>query len=232
MTQTAAPVKILPPRAVVKRGRLASRVAWTSLASFGLVFAVVRARLSDALDMAMTIKLQRGTHPMLDRLLGVVSWPGFPPQSRIIPVAIIGILAMARLRLEAVLFVAAWATAALASVIKGLMRRPRPIAGTDLRVVAAPLGGSSFPSGHVLTYVGMYGFLAYLIYAAAPDVRVRRAGVTGLVGLVGLVGVSRIQQGHHWLTDVVASYLLGVSYLIGVASVYRRLKARQARVPS
>lgn len=232
MAQTADPVQVLPPRAVVRRSRIASQVAWMGLAGFGFVFAVVRARLTDALDTAMTIKLQRGAHPLVDRLLGAVSWPGFPPQSRLIPMVIVGILAAARLRLEAASFVAAWATALLATVVKAVMRRPRPIAGTDLRVVAAPLGGSSFPSGHVLTYVGIYGFLAYLLYVAAPDVRVRRVGVTTLLGLVGLVGVSRIQQGHHWLTDVVASYLLGTSYLIGVASVYRRLKARQARIPS
>lgn len=214
------------------RGRDASRVAWISLAGFGLVFVVVRARLSDALDLAMTIKLQRGTHPVVDRALGAVSWPGFPPQSRIIPVVVIGSLAAARLRLEAASLAAAWATALLATITKAVMRRPRPIAGADLRVVAAPLGGSSFPSGHVITYVGVYGFLAYLAYAAVPDVRVRWAGVTGLVGLIVLVGVSRIQQGHHWLTDVLASYLLGMCYLIGVTSLYRRLKARQLRVPA
>ena len=28
----------------------------------------------------------------------------------------------------------------------------------------APLGGSSFPSGHVITYMGIYGFLAYLAH--------------------------------------------------------------------
>jgi membrane-associated phospholipid phosphatase len=223
----ARPIQVLPPPVVVLRGRSASRLAWVSLAGFGLVFAVVRARLSDALDLAMTIKLQRGTRPGVDRLLRAVSWPGFPPQSRLIPVAIIGALGATRLWLEAAAFGVAWASAALATVTKGLMRRPRPIAGTDLRVVAAPLGGSSFPSGHVLTYVGIYGYLAFLVYSAVPNTRMRRVGVTGLVGLVSLVGISRIQQGHHWLTDVLASYLLGIGYLIGVASLYRRLKARQ-----
>jgi undecaprenyl-diphosphatase len=108
------------------------------------------------------------------------------------------------------------------------MDRPRPVAGTDLRVVAAPLGGSSFPSGHVITYAGVYGFSAYLVYVLVPNAGVRRVGVAGLVGLVALVGPSRIHQGHHWLTDVVASYLLGTSYLIGVAAVYRHLKARRS----
>jgi membrane-associated phospholipid phosphatase len=50
--------------------------------------------------------------------------------------------------------------------------------------------------------------------------------------MVGLVGPSRIQQGHHWFTDVVASYLLGTSYLIGVAALYRRMKARRAGLPA
>jgi membrane-associated phospholipid phosphatase len=48
-----------------------------------------------------------------------------------------------------------------------------------------------------------------------------------MVGLVGLVGPRRIQQGHHWPTDVTASYLLGTSYLLGVVAVYRRLTARR-----
>jgi len=107
------------------------------------------------------------------------------------------------------------------------MGRARPVACKDLRVVAAPLGGSSFPSGHVLTYVGTYGFLAFLAATLVRPVALRRLLVGFMVGLVGLVGPSRIQQGHHWPTDVTASYLLGTSYLLGVVAVYRRLKARR-----
>jgi len=56
------------------------------------------------------------------------------------------------------------------------MRRPRPVAGVDIRVITAPLGGSSFPSGHTITYVGIYGFLAYLArsgYAVPPALLAR-----------------------------------------------------------
>jgi undecaprenyl-diphosphatase len=105
------------------------------------------------------------------------------------------------------------------------MNRPRPVAGTDLRVVAAPLGGSSFPSGHVITFVGTYGFLAYLANALIRDPALRWAAVGGLVGMVVLVGPSRIYEGHHWPTDVTASYLLGTTYLIVVVTAYRRAKA-------
>jgi membrane-associated phospholipid phosphatase len=61
-------------------------------------------------------------------------------------------------------------------------------------------------------------------------VAVRRALVGGLLGLIALVGPSRIHQGHHWFTDVTASYLLGTSYVIGLAALYRRVKAARASV--
>ena len=56
--------------------------------------------------------------------------------------------------------------------------------------------------------------------------RARRAAISCLVALIGLVGPSRIYLGHHWFTDVMASYLLGVAYLLGLMAIYRRVKTR------
>ena len=197
-----------------------------SLLGFGAIFALVRARASDALDLAITVKLQRGSNPVLARLMEAVSWPGFPPQSRIIPPLLVAGLALLRLPLEAVAMVGAWGTALVATAVKAAMHRPRPVAGVDVRVVAAPLGGSSFPSGHTITYVGIYGFLAYLVHTLLRPVGLRRAIVGGLLGVIALVGPSRVQQGHHWFTDVAASYLLGASYLLALTRLYRGIKAR------
>jgi undecaprenyl-diphosphatase len=131
-----------------------------------------------------------------------------------------------RLRLEALAMAGAWGTAVLSTIVKALMRRPRPVAGVDIRVITAPLGGSSFPSGHTITYVGVYGFLAYLVHTLLRPVALRRVLVAGLVSLVALVGPSRIHQGHHWFTDVTASYLLGTSYLLALTRWYRGRKAQ------
>jgi undecaprenyl-diphosphatase len=210
----------------VRRGRTASLLEGVGLLGFLGVFGLVRARRSDALDLAVTVKLQRYRSPVLDRAMATVSWPGFPPQSRIIPAVLVGGLVLLRLPLEAAGMVGAWGTAVLATAVKALMRRSRPVAGVDIRVVAAPLGGSSFPSGHTITYVGVYGFLAYLVHTLLRPVAWRRAIVGCLVGLVASVGPSRVQQGHHWFTDVTASYLLGLSYLTALTRVYRGWKAR------
>jgi undecaprenyl-diphosphatase len=102
------------------------------------------------------------------------------------------------------------------------------VAGTNLRVVVAPLGGSSFPSGHVTTFVGIYGFMAYLALTLIRDPSLRWTAVGGLVSLIVLVGPSRIYQGHHWPTDVTASYLVGTTYLVVVITGYRRVKGAHA----
>lgn len=222
------PVVVVPPRVAVRRGRTARLGVWIALAGFGAIFGLVRARRSDAFDLAVTLKFQQRDHPVLHGVMQAVSWPGFPPQSRIIPALIAAGLLVARLPLEAAFALGAWGTALVASAVKTAMRRSRPVAHMDLRVVAAPLGGSSFPSGHTITYVGVYGFLAYLAQTLLRPAAWRRAIVAGLVGLVALVGPSRVHQGHHWFTDVTASYLLGVAYLIGLTGLYRRIKAARA----
>jgi undecaprenyl-diphosphatase len=159
-------------------------------------------------------------------MMELVSWPGFPPQSRIIPVGIVGGWLVAGLRLEAAVQTLGWGSALLATALKGLARRPRPIA-RQVNVVIAPLGGTSFPSGHVLSYVGTYGILAYLVSSRVRDARLRRLLIAPPLALIALVGPSRIHQGHHWLTDVLASYLLGISYVTALAALYRRLLRRK-----
>ena len=225
----AAPVAAIVerPRAALRRSRLPTFVAVAGLGGFGMLYALVRRDRTAAFDAALTLRIQASKNRALDTLMTVASWPGFPPQSRIITPAIIGSMAAVGLRVEALSQTLAWGTALLSTVAKQFMGRSRPVAGKDLRVVAAPLGGSSFPSGHVLTYVGTYGFLAFLVATLVRPAAIRRPLLALLVGLVALVGPSRIQKGHHWPTDVTASYLLGTSYLVGVVAIYRRLKARR-----
>jgi undecaprenyl-diphosphatase len=218
---------VVPPHAAIGRSRIPTLVGLAGLAGFGVLYALVRLGRTAAFDAALMIRIQASRNPALSALMRAASWPGFPPQSRIIQPLIIGSLVAARLRVEAVAQTLAWGTALVSTVVKRFMGRPRPVAGKDLRVVAAPLGGSSFPSGHVLTYVGVYGFLAFLSATLVRPIAIRRLLVGFFVSLVGLVGPSRIQQGHHWPTDVTASYLLGTSYLLGVIAIYRRLKGRR-----
>jgi membrane-associated phospholipid phosphatase len=221
--QEVAAAETLPRRVAVERGRGVLAVAVAGVLGFGLIFTIVRMRRTVHFDLAVTRALQRLPVLGLPQLMGVVSWPGFPPQSRIIPFVLSGTIAWLGFPLEALFQFLGWGTGLISTVTKALMKRPRPLE-PDVRVVTARLGGSSFPSGHVITYMGVYGFLAYLVHTLVRPVRIRRTAVGFLTGLLALVGPSRIYQGHHWATDVIASYMLGLSYLIGLSAVYRRLK--------
>jgi undecaprenyl-diphosphatase len=196
------------------------------LAGFGVLAAAVQHRAIEAIDRAIAARLQAIRHPAFACAMGFVSWFGFPPQSRILPLAYAVVLWIGRHRLEAVFQIAAWGTALLSTIVKSFMQRPRPVAGRDLRVIAAPLGGSSFPSGHVLTYVGVYGWMAIMADRLVKPLLLRRLAVAAPATLVAAVGASRVYQGHHWPSDVAASYLLGSSYLAILVVAYRRLLRR------
>ena len=200
------------------RRSLAPAVA---LAGFGAVFALVRARRSEAFDLAMTLKLQGLERPWLRRVMAAVSWPGFPPQSRIVPPLVVGAIALSGRPVDAMFQGAAWSGGALSTVLKAIVDRPRPLPPA-VRVVVAPLGGTSFPSGHVLTYVVFYGFLAHLLASHGRADLPSRAVAAALIGLIALVGPSRVEEGHHWTTDVVASYLVGSATLLGLIALHDR----------
>jgi membrane-associated phospholipid phosphatase len=222
--------RTIATRTALERARWSQLATFGALAAFGGVFAAVKAGRSAAIDIAITLRLQRIRRPAFARLMRAISWPGFPPQSRIIPPVVLSSLWLLGLRLEAVFQGIAWGGALLSTAIKSVARRPRP-AGSGIDVVVAPLGGSSFPSGHVLTYVGFYGFLAHLAHALIRPASIRRPIVVLLTGLVAFVGPSRIAQGHHWPTDVLASYLVGLPFLATVIGAYRRVKRRATQPP-
>ena len=219
-TQRRATVE---PWEQIVRGRGALIVAGAALVGFGVLFGAVKAKRSTAIDVAITLQVQATKYPAVARAMELVSWPGFPPQSRVVPPLAMATMLVSGFPLEAVFQLLAWGTGALSNVVKGFVRRPRPLP-EQVRVVLAPLGGSSFPSGHVLTYVGTYGFMAYVTYSTIRPPLVRWPLTGAFVGMVALVGPSRIYEGHHWPTDVAASYLLGTAYLIGLITVYRRVK--------
>jgi membrane-associated phospholipid phosphatase len=219
-----------PKGEALRRGRMGLGVAVLAFLGFAAIFAVVRANRTMEIDLAISMRLQKRRNPWLAKLMEWVSWPGFPPQSRLIPSFTAITLFVLALPLEAAFLVGAWLTALLSTVVKAVMKRPRP-EHADLRVAVGPLGGSSFPSGHTITFVGVYGFLAYLAHTLIKPIWPRRLLTAFFGSLVALVGPSRIYQGHHWPTDVTASYLLGTSYLIALVGLYRRFKARHTPPP-
>ncbi len=113
-------------------------------------------------------------------------------------------------------------SALLALVLVWWVDRPRPT--SDLVRISHTLPSTSFPSGHVLIFTAVIGFLWYLVYKSRLPVIVRLPLLAGLGGIVGLMGPARIYSGEHWASDVLASYLLGSSWLALSIRFYNRRK--------
>lgn len=97
----------------------------------------------------------------------------------------------------------------LNTVLKTIFKRERPI---DLMLIEEH--GYSFPSGHTMIAIIFYGFIIYLINKSKYKKRTKIILNAILTILILLIGISRIYLGVHFATDVIASYLIGISYLI------------------
>jgi len=108
-------------------------------------------------------------------------------------------------------------------LLKELFARPRPFFEHPLLLETS----YSFPSGHAMESLVVYGMLAYFAVLALESWRARTAVVFGAVLLVLLIGFSRMYLGVHYFSDVVAGYAAGgvwLSALITGAETIRRSK--------
>ena len=94
-------------------------------------------------------------------------------------------------------------------VIKHIIRRPRP---NVLRLVEE--SGYSFPSGHSMVSMAFYGFIIYLIYKNVNNKYIKWLVISILSLLIVSIGISRIYLGVHYTSDVLAGFLISISYLI------------------
>ncbi len=154
-----------------------------------------------------------------------VSWVGFFPQSILITLLILLVFDNFGFRWEAVMgLIAAVMDILINTLLKTVIHRPRPEA--DLVNVANTLNSYSFPSGHVMFYVGFFGFVWFLIFSLLKSSWKRTLFLIILGGLIVLVGLSRVFLGQHWSSDVLGAYLMGSLVLVANIRIYLWGKTR------
>ncbi len=120
--------------------------------------------------------------------------------------------------------VAVLGAALMNALMKVVFHRPRP----ELWPRLVPESGASFPSGH-----SMYSaaFVTALILLAWPGRLRWPALVLGTLFTL-VVGWSRVDLGVHYPTDVLAGWLSGAAWVLGVYSLLRPTRRPDALNPT
>ena len=193
--------------------------------SFAILTFLVRTMPSFSIDLQITQFIQLINIPFFALFMSLISWPGFLPQSMIITALTALMIYKLGWQWESLMvLLAATFSSGVNVLVKDLIQRPRPTAG--MVNVISTLTSYSFPSGHVMFYLGYFGFVAFLVFSLLKPSLKRNLLLVLLCSLIIIIGPSRIFLGQHWASDVLGAYLLGSLTLVVVIQFYRWGKTR------
>ncbi len=107
-------------------------------------------------------------------------------------------------------------------IIKSIIKRQRP---TILQLIDQ--GGYSFPSGHAMIAVCVYGYFIYYFYRHVKNKCLRNFVCTFLVIFILLIGISRIYLGVHYPSDILGGYLISSIILIIIIDSFKIINSKE-----
>ncbi|MBD2120631.1 phosphatase PAP2 family protein [Trichocoleus sp. FACHB-262] len=199
--------KLLPLLSTVRLGGLV--LAGLALWGFAEIADEVLEKETQAFDTTILLSLRELHNPLLDRLMIAITFLGEPTELTIMSLALGAWLLWRGQRSEATtLAIAAAGAAGLNVLLKDVFARARPALWA--RIVDVKY--YSFPSGHAMLSVVVYGLLGYLL---ATHFKRWRVGILiSTAVLIAAIGFSRLYLGVHWPTDVLAGYAAGLVWLM------------------
>jgi len=214
--------QILGPHAtLVLTLAVGALIAAALTALFSEVYeAVVDADGVAGLDHPFLEAAKGARSPALDLLITGYTDIGGTIGMPILALATTVILALRRRSWTPAILIVIAAAGSLLMTIAGkqLIGRTRPL----LADAVPPYEYSaSFPSGHSLNSVVIAGVVAYLVILRLKSRRSRIWTAALAAGFAVTMGLSRVYLGHHWLTDVLAAWALGLAWLALVITAHR-----------
>src|SRR6476661_9675718 len=197
-------------RSLISIIRLAGlAVAALAMWGFSTIAEEVLEKESYAFDTSILLYLRSLHTPLRDRIMLAFTSLGEPNLLLALSVSLGIILWVGKHRSEATTIAVTGAGAlGLNILLKQLFARARP----QLWERAVEVKFYSFPSGHAMISMVVYGLLGYLLGSRFPKQRWWIYSLT--VVLVAAIGLSRLYLGVHWPTDIIAGYTAGLVWLI------------------
>ncbi len=159
-------------------------------------------------DTALLMRLHHGASPLFNQLMLDITQLGNPVGAVGTAVIILGWLLWRQQFLEFGFFaIASLGAVLLDKGLKLIFTRPRPTLWESLIQETS----YSFPSGHALGSMVLYGSLAYLLARSHPSRSPLIYGTAAV--MIILIGLSRLYLGVHYPTDIIAGYIIGFLWL-------------------
>lgn len=192
--------------------------------TFGVLTYFAKSYSHFKFDLPITLAIQQFNPPWFHNLMVFISrrdneyWG-------IVTILILTILLILRSRLKdtLILLLSSTGVLVLSLLIKTLVHRPRPDAEL-INQIGVITKFDSFPSGHVLHSMGLFGFLLFLVHIRLKRSVYRHILEIFLISIIILMGISRIYLGAHWFSDTLGSYLIGTVWLYLMIFLYNKIK--------
>ena len=154
-------------------------------------------------DRALSISLREHSTPRTVKIFEIITTFGDVATLACIGLVVAVILAVRRcLQLLSIWVVALLGVGFLNHLLKDIFQRMRPQLPNPW--ITEP--GWSFPSGHAMGSLVVYGMLAYTVGLTVANRAFRMGLIFVTVSLVIAIGFSRIYLGAHYFSDVIAGY--------------------------
>ncbi len=197
-----------------------------SLAATG-VFAMLwhtikdKNRYTTAFDRYLLTWMHMHQVPWLTQIATVLAFLGSPPT--IVAIATLGtLIGLVWRKIRGAAWTLPLAVAGAGIIIQAIkldFRRERPTLFPQLLHET----GYSFPSGHSVIAIVVYGLLGYFLMRLLHSHKARLAVGVATTILIVAIGLSRIYVEVHYPTDVLAGWAAGLPWLIACMGLHTRI---------
>ncbi len=204
-------------------------VSMIVFASLVILTILVKLQPYYSVDLKVTLFLQQFRNTYFHELMFIVSVVGNGLAKYAVILIVAYFLYIRKKVKEAYMLLFSALGAELVSItLKTIVSRNRPDP-LLINQVSQFDRADSFPSGHVLIYVGFFGFLLFIVYTLIPASHFRTYLIAILILILALIGPSRIYLGAHWLTDVTGAYLAGFLWVSLSVFIYNKWRLRDEK---
>jgi undecaprenyl-diphosphatase len=192
-------------RSLPRRALIQFAIAVLATLVFVALAELVLEGRADPIDRSLALEVRKLDNPILDHVMFVITQLGSMPVLAVAVIITAGwLIGTDHRRTTLILVCNLVAAQLLNAVLKLYFARPRP---TLFDEITRP-ETFSFPSGHAMSSMAIYGGIAAVL--VTHHRRRRTLIVAGAALLVATIGFSRVYLGVHWPFDVLAGFAAGV----------------------